>query len=252
MRLGRSADRCRTETRTKVHGRGSPGGRGHVSFRQPDRGSCGCLACRLCPGRRHPEDRRGQRDQRCAGRRRALHGQRPQAGARRDQQGRRRAGPADGVADRGQRQHEPRHGARVLQARERRRAGRHRRSDPQHADPGDRAEHREGGHPHDDRRQRTGPHAHEQPLGVPGAPERQLFVARDRGFRREHAEAAQVGHRALHGRVRHRRQEGARGRAQDPGRGARADPGLHQQLAGLHAHRAGHQEIRRGRDSVRT
>ena len=170
--------------------------------RRGDRGSSGAR-------RRDAEDRRGQPAHRPAGRGRTLHRQRAHAREGRDQQGRRRARPRDRAAHRGQPEHEPGHRARVHEARVRTPGRGDRRSDLQHADPGGVAHDREVGHPDDDRRDRHEPHAHQQPLGVPGASERRLLVAGHGRLRHQYAEAAQVGDRAFDRCVRAGRHEGA-------------------------------------------
>ena len=160
---------------------------------------------RASAGCRPHQDRTGERDHRPQRRGRRLHGQRHPPGGRRGQCQRRHPGPPDRVAHRGQPEHESGDRAGLFQAHRRRRHHRHRRSDPQHADPGRLADDTEGRHPRAGRRHRPEPDQGQQPVDLPRPAQRLLLLARDRRLRRELAQAQEVGHRALHRRVRLRR-----------------------------------------------
>ena len=124
------------------------------------------ICCGAC------QDRCSQHADRFARRSRTVHRQRPEHRARGDQSGRRCAGTQTGTEHGGQRRHESRHGARLLQAVQRSGHRCDRRTHREHSDPGCLACHRRSGHPDHDRGHRSQPHAREQPLGIPCASQR--------------------------------------------------------------------------------
>src|SRR3954471_18122271 len=85
-------------------------------------------------------------------------------------------------------------------------------------------------------------------MGVPLPTERHLLIARDCRFRRQQAEAEEMGHRTFDRCLWFRWTESADRGVEVAWRRTGIDPGLYQQLAGLHAGGARHQEVRRRRD----